>query len=106
MYTMNFHDVGSSSNISDLVDGRPEVLEVLEAFGIKLDPWTMIALRCTVEELAEYSAVRHPDELRDAIRARLDPSRQLPALDFPMASERGRMVPAVGEGPCGDCPCP
>lgn len=67
-------DVHSSSNISELVDERPEVLEVLEEFGIRLDPWTMIALKCTVEELAEYSAVRRPDDLRDAIRARIDRS--------------------------------
>ncbi len=75
MQTMNPLNVRSSSNISDLVDRRPEVLEVLEEFGIKLDPWTMIALKCTVEELAEYSAVRYPDELRDAIRARIGPLR-------------------------------
>jgi len=31
----------------------------------------MIALKCTVQELAEYSAIRHPEELSDAIRARL-----------------------------------
>ena len=68
-------DVRSSTSIGELVDGRPEVLEVLEEFGIRLDPWTMIALKCTVEELAEYSAVRRPEELRDAIRARIDSSR-------------------------------
>jgi hypothetical protein len=31
------------------VDQNAEVLEVLEEFGIKLDPWTMIALKCTVQ---------------------------------------------------------
>lgn len=67
-------EVRSSTSIGELVDGRPEVLEVLEEFGIRLDPWTMIALKCTVEELAEYSAVRRPEELRDAIRARIDSS--------------------------------
>ncbi|MGH2610552.1 MAG: hypothetical protein ACRDHF_15840, partial [Tepidiformaceae bacterium] len=59
--------------IGDLVDQHAEVLEVLEEFGIKLDPWTMIALKCTVQELADYSAIRHPEDLRDAIRARLAP---------------------------------
>lgn len=67
-------DVRTSTSIGELVDGRPEVLEVLEEFGIRLDPWTMIALKCTVEELAEYSAVRRPEELRDAIRARIHSS--------------------------------
>lgn len=64
-------DVGTASNVGDLVDARPEVLEVLEDFGIRLDPWTMIALKCSVAELAEYSAIRRPEELRDAIRSRL-----------------------------------
>jgi hypothetical protein len=63
--------VETSTLIGDLVDARPETLEVLEEFGIRLDPWTMIALKCTVQELAEYSAIRHAEELRDALRARL-----------------------------------
>lgn len=63
--------VETSTRIGDLVDDRPETLEVLEEFGIRLDPWTMIALKCTVQELAEYSAIRRPEELRDALRARL-----------------------------------
>ena len=67
----NHAKVETSTLIGDLVDGRPETLEVLEEFGIRLDPWTMIALKCTVQELAEYSAIRRPEELRDALRARL-----------------------------------
>jgi hypothetical protein len=63
--------VETSSLIGELVDEHAEVLEVLEEFGIRLDPWTMIALKCTVQELAEYSAIRRPEELRDALRARL-----------------------------------
>lgn len=65
-------EVQTSSLIGELVDQQPEVvLEVLEDFGIRLDPWTLIALKCTVQELAEYSAIRHAEELRDAIRARM-----------------------------------
>ena len=63
--------VETSSLIGELVDEHVEVLDVLEEFGIRLDPWTMIALKCTVKELAEYSAIRRPEELRDALRARL-----------------------------------
>lgn len=63
--------VESSSLIGSLVEEHPELLEVLEGFGIRLDPWTMIALKCTVEELAEYSAIRRPEELRDALRKQL-----------------------------------
>ncbi|MEX0781946.1 MAG: hypothetical protein WD557_04795 [Dehalococcoidia bacterium] len=66
-----YPDVQTSSLIGDLVDEHAEVLEVLEEFGIRLDPWTMIALKCTVQELAEYSAIRRPEELRDALRSRL-----------------------------------
>jgi hypothetical protein len=64
-------DVGVSTTIEEIVEAHPEVLEVLEDFGIRLDPWTLIALKSTVQELAEYSAIRRPEELRDAIRARL-----------------------------------
>ena len=64
-------EVGTASNVGELIDAAPDVLEVLEEFGIRLDPWTMIALKCTVAELAEYSAIRRPEELRDAIRSRL-----------------------------------
>lgn len=67
----NREEVRTSTLIGELVEESPEVLEVLEEFGIRLDPWTMIALKCTVQELAEYSAIRRPEELRDAIRARL-----------------------------------
>ncbi|MGI8927760.1 MAG: hypothetical protein ACR2HN_14125 [Tepidiformaceae bacterium] len=47
------------------------VLEVLEDFGIRLDPWTLIAVKCTPEELAEYSAILRPAELREALERRL-----------------------------------
>jgi hypothetical protein len=57
--------------IGELLDACPGVMEVLEEFGIRLDPWTIIALHATVEELAEYSALRDPGELRAAIDRRL-----------------------------------
>ena len=59
-----------STRLEDLVEADPGVLEVLEEFGIRLDPWTLIALRSTIAELAEYSAIRHPEELRAALEKR------------------------------------
>jgi hypothetical protein len=49
-------------------------LEVLEQFGIRLDPFTLIALDCTPEQLAEYSAVRRPTDLRAALERFLSDS--------------------------------
>ena len=63
--------ITASTTIEDLVEAEPGILEVLEEFGIRLDPWTMIALRSTVAELAEYSAIRHPEQLRAALEERL-----------------------------------
>lgn len=64
--------VTEETRLGDLIDAEPGVLEVLEAFGIRLDPWTMIALKSSVAELAEYSAIRRPEELRAAIAAHLE----------------------------------
>jgi hypothetical protein len=58
--------------VGELLEACPALMEVLEDFGIKLDPWTMIALNATVQEIAEYSAIRRPDELREALRARME----------------------------------
>lgn len=58
--------------VGELLEACPALMEVLEDFGIKLDPWTMIALNSTVQEIAEYSAIRRPDELREALRARME----------------------------------
>jgi hypothetical protein len=48
------------------------VLEVLEEFGIRIDPWTLIALRSPLSQLAEYSAVRPTSALADAVAAFLE----------------------------------
>lgn len=55
------------TTLLDLVDAHPRVLAVLEQFGIRIDPWTLIALRSSITQLAEYSALRDPEELREAI---------------------------------------
>jgi hypothetical protein len=60
------------TTLGEIVDEHPEVLEVLEDFGIRIDPWTLIALRSSLLQLAEYSAIRNPDELRRAIQQFLE----------------------------------
>ncbi len=50
-------DIGLTTTIEEIVEAHPEVLE--------------IALKSTVQELAEYSAIRRAEELRDAISSRL-----------------------------------
>ena len=57
----------SEPTLLEIVEAHPGVLAVLDAFGISIDPWTLIALRCSITQLAEYSAVRDPRELREAI---------------------------------------
>lgn len=64
--------VTDSTRLDELIASDPGVLEVLEEFGIRLDPWTLIALGSTVAELAEYSAIRYPEDLRAAVQRRLD----------------------------------
>ncbi len=61
--------VTSATTLGDIIDEHPGVLEVLEEFGIRIDPWTLIALRSSIGQLAEYSAVRRPEELAEAIAA-------------------------------------
>ncbi len=61
--------------IAEYIEAASECYAVLERFGIKLDPFTIIALRSTPEELAEYSAVRDTPALRRA----LDDALTLPA---------------------------
>lgn len=53
--------------VREILARDARALEVLEQFGIRLDPFTLIALDCTPEQLAEYSAVRRPAELRAAL---------------------------------------
>ncbi len=56
-----------ATTLGELVDEDPSVLEVLEEFGIRIDPWTLIALRSNLIELAEYSAVEPARELGEAV---------------------------------------
>ncbi len=55
------------TTVLDLIDACPGVLEVLEEYGIRLDPWTLIALRSPIRDLAEYSALANPEELEGAL---------------------------------------
>lgn len=65
------HRIEEGTTLGEIVDAHPGVLEVLEEFGIRIDPWTLIALRSSLTELAEYSALRDPQELREAVEAYL-----------------------------------
>jgi hypothetical protein len=60
------------TTLGEIVDAHPGVLEVLEEFGIRIDPWTLIALRSPLSQLAEYSAVRPTSALADAVAAFLE----------------------------------
>lgn len=55
--------------VGEVVESWPGALAVFEALGIHLDPFTLIAVRATPEQLAEYSALRDPGELRRALAA-------------------------------------
>lgn len=59
--------VTSETRLGELLEAHPEVLGVLEVHGIRIDPWTVIALRSSLRQLAEYSALGDPEELRAAI---------------------------------------
>jgi len=64
--------VTSETTLGEIIDAHPGVLEVLEGFGIRIDPWTLIALRSSLRQLAEYSAVRRPEELAEAVERYVD----------------------------------
>lgn len=59
--------VSADTNVGDLIDRYPEILEVLEEYGIRLDPSTYILLRGTVQEAAEYNAILDLEEFRRAL---------------------------------------
>ena len=59
------------TTLGDIIDAHPGVLGVLEEFGIRIDPWTLIALRSPLSQLAEYSAIRPTSALAEAIAAYL-----------------------------------
>lgn len=59
--------VSADTNVGDLIDRYPEILEVLEEYGIRLDPSTYILLRGTVQEAAEYNAILDLEEFRCAL---------------------------------------
>lgn len=65
------HSISDDTTLGEIIDAHPGVLEVLEQFGIRIDPWTLIALRSSLTQLAEYSALRDPGELREAVEAYL-----------------------------------
>lgn len=65
---MSSPPIDEGTTVEEIMDAYPGVLQVLEEFGIRIDPWTLIALKATVKELAEYSAVRYPAELERAIQ--------------------------------------
>lgn len=66
------HPISENTTLGEIVDAHPGVLEVLEEFGIRIDPWTLIALRSSLTQLAEYSALRDPRELTAAIEEYLN----------------------------------
>jgi hypothetical protein len=67
------------SNVGELIDSYPGILEVLEEYGIRLDPWTYILLRGSVRQAAEYSAVLNPEELRAALAAHVGKEESVPS---------------------------
>lgn len=59
--------VTPETTLGELLEAHPEVLAALEEHGIRIDPWTVIALRSSLTQLAEYSALKDPEELRAAL---------------------------------------
>jgi hypothetical protein len=59
--------VSADTNVGDLIDRYPEILGVLEEYGIRMDPSTYILLRGSVQEAAEYNAILDFDEFRRAL---------------------------------------
>ena len=58
--------------VGDAVRAAPgDALAILESFGIKLDPFTVLAMECTPEQLAEYSALRDAAPLQAALQVLL-----------------------------------
>lgn len=64
--------VTGATRLDELIESDPGIVEVLEEFGIRLDPWTLIALKSSLAELAEYSAIRYPEELCAAVERRIE----------------------------------
>lgn len=60
-------EITEDTNVGDLIDRHPEVLEVLEEYGIRMDPSTYLLLRGSVREAAEYNAILDLEEFRRAI---------------------------------------
>jgi hypothetical protein len=60
-------EITADTNVGDLIDRYPEVLQVLEEYGIRMDPSTYILLRGSVREAAEYNAILDLDAFRRAI---------------------------------------
>ena len=60
-------EITADTNVGDLIDRYPEVLQVLEEYGIRMDPSTYILLRGSVREAAEYNAIA---ELGGELRGR------------------------------------
>lgn len=61
--------VSAETNVGDLIDRYPGILEVLEEYGIRMDPSTYILLRGSVQEAAEYNAILDFEEFRAALAA-------------------------------------
>jgi hypothetical protein len=61
--------VTADTNVGDLIDRYPGILEVLEEYGIRMDPSTYILLRGSVQEAAEYNAILDFEEFRSALAA-------------------------------------
>lgn len=57
-------EITAQTNVGELIDRFPGILEVLEEYGIRMDPFTYLLLRGSVQEAAEYSAVADLDEFR------------------------------------------
>ena len=60
-------EITDETNVGDLIDRYPNILEVLEEYGIRMDPSTYILLRGSVREAAEYNAILDPEEFRRAL---------------------------------------
>ena len=60
-------EITDETNVGDLIDRYPDILEVLEEYGIRMDPSTYILLRGSVREAAEYNAILDLEEFRQAL---------------------------------------
>jgi hypothetical protein len=76
------NEVTPETNVGELIERYPGILEILEEYGIRMDPTTYILLHGDVRQAAEYNAIQDLEGFRRALEryvAEQRPSKELKA---------------------------